>query len=662
MTASRHVAAAALIMTGSQAFVPSQLVVEDAHSISETRVQRLRTNYESQSDLRSTWSASVPVAVTAALLTFATAAKSGQLRRLKKLVRSATTSEPSKQAMSQALPWMPVPAHLTNNPTDVQFPGDVGFDPLGFAADDYVNEVIQNFGFEFDGKRWYRESELMHGRVAMLATFNVILRNSIPGSVPEEEMGTTALWEFVQIMTMLEAFRGYRLFFNTEKIAGDLGYGAGPIIGGFKVMGDMTLQELAEKQYKELQNGRLAMLAFAGIAAQYFVTGRPVGVDVAELLRLEESAMADAGLQGSALTILGAVMAIDGARRLSTTEEKASTNSIAAKALNLSRLAFGVQDPQIPLPAGIVAGQAPAKFTLTEAQIRQFEEDGVIHIPGAVKDWVDFLQASTAFQIDNPHFWSLIGRMSGMYDYIQRNMWMTNNGFRDFVYYSPLSHIVAQLARTDEVRVSTDLLLVNPNKGFGWHQDNQNGPIDFDNAVRWWCAMDRCGQNDYGAPEYLLGSHRNKTVSLEAVFVDPKDGDLPEYAKTLRLIPEPGDLVLWNARTIHRIVAPPDQRWPEGTQRRAIAGTMAKAGTIYRNKGGASAISDLAGHVQKDGELLGGPYFPRIYPTRVPEEEAIRSAGQIIGRSPKKMIDMGINLASNASKYVSFTKVVGKRD
>lgn len=23
--------------------------------------------------------------------------------------------------------------------------------------------------------------------------------------------------------------------------------------------------------------------------------------------------------------------------------------------------------------------------------------------------------------------------MSGMYDYIQRNMWMTNNGFRDFV-------------------------------------------------------------------------------------------------------------------------------------------------------------------------------------------------------------------------------------
>ena len=32
---------------------------------------------------------------------------------------------------------------------------------------------------------------------------------------------------------------------------------------------DMTLEELAEKQYKELQNGRLAMLAFAGTAAPW---------------------------------------------------------------------------------------------------------------------------------------------------------------------------------------------------------------------------------------------------------------------------------------------------------------------------------------------------------------------------------------------------------
>ena len=34
---------------------------------------------------------------------------------------------------------------------------------------------------------------------------------------------------------------------------------------------------------------------------------------------------------------------------------------------------------------------------------------------------------------------------------------------------------------------------VNPNQGFKWHQDNQNGPIDAfgeNKALRWWVTMD----------------------------------------------------------------------------------------------------------------------------------------------------------------------------
>jgi len=264
-------------------------------------------------------------------------------------------------------------------------------------------------------------------------------------------------------------------------------------------------------------------------------------------------------------------------------------------------------------------------------------------------------------QIEHPHIWSLAGRMSGLYDYIQRNTWMTNGGFRDFLYYSPLGHIASQLGRSPEVRVSTDMLLVNPNKGFGWHQDNQNGPIDFPNAIRWWVAMDKCGENNFGAPEYLLGSHKNESVSNEAVFVTLESGDLPKYTRSTTYRPEPGDLIIWDSRTIHRIVAPPGQNWEEGIQRRALGGTLAKSGATYLNKGGASAISDLAGHTQVNGETLDGPYFPRIFPDRVPEEEALRSTGSIESRSTKKIIDLGVTLASNAGKYISFTKVLGKK-
>jgi ectoine hydroxylase-related dioxygenase (phytanoyl-CoA dioxygenase family) len=301
-------------------------------------------------------------------------------------------------------------------------------------------------------------------------------------------------------------------------------------------------------------------------------------------------------------------------------------------------------------------------LAINQQQVQIFEEDGVIMIRGAMKEWVEFLQGTTDNQIERPHVWSLVGRMSGMYDYIQRNMWMTNDGFRDFLYYSPLGHIISQLGRTEEVRCTTDMLLVNPNKGFGWHQDNQNGPIDFPDAIRWWVAMDRCGEGDFGAPEYLLGSHKNGTVSDSAVFVNRKDGDLPSFLRSTKFVPEPGDLIVWNARTIHRIVAPPNQQWTEGTQRRAIGGTMARAGATYLNKGGASGISDLAGHTQEHGQPLGGPYFPRIYPNRVPEEEAVRKAGQLEDRSIKKMGNLAVTLASNAGKYVSFTKVVGKKD
>ena len=44
------------------------------------------------------------------------------------------------------------------------------------------------------------------------------------------------------------------------------------------------------------------------------------------------------------------------------------------------------------------------------------------------------------------------------------------------------------------MRITTDLLMVNPNKGFKWHQDNQNGPVSFDDALRWWTWIPEEGQ------------------------------------------------------------------------------------------------------------------------------------------------------------------------
>jgi len=640
--------ATAAAFAGSAAFVlnsPSRNV----HGLESTRMLKHTTILADTSTRQATrgdYASSAAIGVAAASA-FAVCNASGAHRRL----RIGSTARTARQQGE---------SQLETGVTNMTLPGDFGFDPLGIANNQYIDEVCANFGLSFDRMRWYREAELMHGRVAMAATLNLMLRETTAtGLLPNQLLELGAISQFAQGFALIEAFRGWRLLFEQDKIVGDLGLGGG-------LSEDMSQEEharqLAEKQSRELQNGRLAMMAFAGMAAQYAVTGRAVGVNYSAIADLQ-IAVGNAMLperDWNWMPVFGLMVALDGVRRLGETASK-EVNPIAQKAINASKLQFGVQDPQIPLPAGVVAGHPPRAWTITPEQVRQFEEDGVIMIPGALKEWVGFLRAATDYQIDNPHVWSLVGRMSGLYDYIQRNMWMTNNSFRDFFYYSPLGSIVAQLGQTEEVRVSTDMLLVNPNKGFGWHQDNQNGPIEFSDAIRWWVAMDRCGQDDYGAPEYLLGSHRNQSVSDEAVFVDRKFGDLGNFSRSTKFVPEPGDLIIWNSRTIHRIVAPPGQQWEAGTQRRAFGGTIAKGGTLYKNKGGASGISDLAGHEQQTGDLLGGPYFPRIYPNRDPEEEAYRASGKIVGRSPQKIAELGLTLAANAGKYVSFTKVVGKK-
>ena len=325
---------------------------------------------------------------------------------------------------------------------------------------------------------------------------------------------------------------------------------------------------------------------------------------------------------------------------------------------------FGLQDPGLALPHGIVKdATAPEKFYISEEQIRTLEEDGVVHIKGVFdQEWVDYLRKATAYQVQEPHFWAFAGTASRLYDYIQRNVWQTNRAFASFYYHSAMGHVLAQCGRTDEIRVSTDLLMVNPNKGFKWHQDNQNGPITWDEGIRFWITMDETPK-DYGAPVYLKNSHRNTAVDEHAVFVDIQQDGLDEYRdKKLEFRTMPGDMLVWHPRTIHKVDGPKDGIWT--SYRRVLGGTVAKAGSKYHDKRGSGGVlSDLGRHNLADGDKLDSPFFPIVYPQFNKKEAQERDAGRV-GRSPSDIVTKlgGLVTKASSDKFGSFFQVLGSRD
>jgi hypothetical protein len=164
--------------------------------------------------------------------------------------------------MSESVPFLTYPKGLKG------YVGDVGLDPLNFS--------------EYFDMKWLRESELKHSRAAMLATVGFVVQEfiTIPGysHVDDSNLGPTS----VGISAMLQIVFGMgflewktnngnitmeNMFEDPERVPGDLGFD--PLGYGKK----MSAEEMEVMQLKELNNGRLAMLAIGGMIHHNWVTG-----------------------------------------------------------------------------------------------------------------------------------------------------------------------------------------------------------------------------------------------------------------------------------------------------------------------------------------------------------------------------------------------------
>lgn len=223
----------------------------------------------------------------------------------KKVAAKAAKGAPAKQSLggpspsaqawaagseSIALPWATAPATL-----DGSMLGDVGFDPLGFSTVP-VGPWFKGFagrnGVPGD-LNWYREAELIHGRIAQLAVVGFIgpgLFGTLPGNEwtgvdaysytnPLEAFGKApglAILQIFLFMTFLEVKRINIILKEGEDYQpGDLKIGQGD--GRWNPFGlTYSEEEYKEKQLQELKHCRLAMVGIFGLWAQAQASG--VGV------------------------------------------------------------------------------------------------------------------------------------------------------------------------------------------------------------------------------------------------------------------------------------------------------------------------------------------------------------------------------------------------
>lgn len=142
------------------------------------------------------------------------------------------------------------------------------FDPAGFTKDGDI--------------AYLRSAELKHGRICMLSFLGVLVSEKFHPifdawgdgsfvSATASHFSKTAADNFWPAFWILNAFHEYLLELNKDPDALPGDFGFDPL-----KLKPTNRADFIELQNKELNNGRLAMFAMAGIFAQEMVTGKKI--------------------------------------------------------------------------------------------------------------------------------------------------------------------------------------------------------------------------------------------------------------------------------------------------------------------------------------------------------------------------------------------------
>ncbi len=211
---------------------------------------------------------------------------------------------------------------------------------------------------------------------------------------------------------------------------------------------------------------------------------------------------------------------------------------------------------------------------ITDAHIEQYSSDGVTVVRNAIgMEWIENLVAGIEENIQSPsdrgRFWNRDDE--GHTTFFDAQVWRTNNHYKDFVLHSPMAELAGRVMGVPAVNFFYDAIFVR-SRGTQFrtpfHQDEPYWSVEGFDCSSAWMPLMSCEKRS--ALEFVRGSHRwpqkFAQTNFGALTGDDRDqvhfdqgetvpfpdieGERDQF-EILSWAMEPGDVAIFNARTIH---------------------------------------------------------------------------------------------------------------
>ena len=264
-------------------------------------------------------------------------------------------------------------------------------------------------------------------------------------------------------------------------------------------------------------------------------------------------------------------------------------------------------------------------YTLTDAQIAEYENDGVIALKGALApEWVERLREGVERNLEHPGRYARYYTPEGAEGFFFGDYcnWASIDAYRETVEQSNLAQVASQLMRSDKVNFFHEHVLVKEPKTTErtpWHHDQPYWVVDGWQVCSLWIPLDPVPRDI--AVEFIAGSHRSgkwytpKSFATEADHPGNEGNTIPDIDANRgdyqfkSFATEPGDVVAFHALTIH---GAPGNASPS-TRRRAIAMRFTGDDARFARRDGymSPPFEDVT---LEPGALMDSETFPVVWP------------------------------------------------